>query len=345
MNVQKLRACIAHQTDPEPFSGVAYLTQGNTVCLAEGYGLAIRSESIPNTVTTRFQMASGCKIFTSLAICQLVERGMLAFDTPLRECVDVAFPHYDPDITIHHLLTHSSGIPSYFDEENDDDYEALWQTVPMYRVRRPQDFLPLFPDEPMKFPPGTQFEYNDGGFILLGLAIESVTGVDFSDYIQQSIFDRAGMEDSGYFATDQLPARTAYAYIQNPDGSWRTNFFAVPIVGAPDGGAYTTAPDLTRFWRSLWRDELLAHRMRDEMLKPHIRTGWKTPYTHYGYGVWIERSETITRAFFVEGFDPGVALRSTVYPSQDIILTLIGNTQSALWPLCGKLEKIIAEDL
>lgn len=343
MDLQAIGACIERQIEPEPFSGVVYLTEEDRVLFARGYGHAIRAESIPNRPTTRFQMASGCKAFTGVAICQLIESGQLALETRLCDCVDVEFPHYDPGITLWHLLTHSSGITSYFEEDVDDDYEALWKALPVYRVHRPRDFLPLFQDKPMKFAPGARFEYNDGGYILLGLVVESVIGGRFVDYVQENVLDRAGMVDSGYFPADQLPPHTAYAYIRNPDGSWRTNVFAVPIVGGSDGGAYTTGPDMARFWRALAGYELLGQEMTDQLLAPQIETGQDAPYTHYGYGVWIEHVEGTTHKLFVEGFDPGVALRSVVYSDRDLILTLIGNTEEALWPLFTELEAVLLD--
>ena len=341
--IQQIDDCIQSQVDPEPFSGVVSLTQGDDVLFEKAYGFAIRSESIPNRTNTRFQMASGCKIFTSVAICQLVEQGQLTFDTPLRACVDVAFPHYDANITIHHLLTHSSGITSYFEQDVNDDYEALWQDLPMYRVRGPRDFLPLFQHKEMMFPPGARFDYNDGGFILLGIVLESLTGTSFTKYIDAHIFGPAGMQDSGYFPTDQLPERTAYAYIKNPDGTWRTNFFAVPIMGAPDGGAFTSAPDMHRFWKALRNNMLLTSETTALLLRPHMTTSWKAPYTHYGYGVWIDKTEGSINKFFVEGSDPGVALRSAVYPDKDMVFTMIGNTGAALWSLYRDIEALDLE--
>jgi CubicO group peptidase (beta-lactamase class C family) len=320
---------------------VVYLTKDDEVLLERECGFAVKSESILNKVNTRFQIASGSKVFTGLAICQLVEHGELGFDSLLSDCIDVTFPGYAPEITIHHLLTHSSGITSYFEEDVDPDYEALWQDLPMYKVRGPRDFLPLFRCKPAKFSPGERFEYNDGGYILLGLVIESVTGMSFSECIQERVLERAGMKDSGYFPTDQLPERSAYAYIKKDDNTWRTNFFAVPIVGAPDGGAYTTAPDMFRFWKALMEKRLLNAETTRSLLKPQITTSWESPYTHYGYGVWIDRPEKDIRRFFVEGSDPGVAFRSTVYVEEGIILTLMGNTGRALWPLCKEIETIM----
>ncbi len=332
---------IRRQTELEPFSGVVLLTEGDEVLFGEGYGLANRSERIPNTVNTRFQMASGSKIFTAVAICQLAQRGELRFDSLLNECVDVVFPEYAPDISIRHLLTHSSGITSYYEQNVDPDYETVWQNLPTCSVREPRDFLPLFQHKPMKFSPGERFDYNDGGYILLGLVIECVTSMSFSEYVERNVFKRAGMNDSGYFATDQLPERSAHAYIRNKDGTWRTNVLAVPIVGAPDGGAYTTAPDMAAFWKALIGRRLLNAELSAWLLEPHIATSQKSPYTHYGYGVWIESQGEAVRRYFVEGLDPGVAMRSSVYVDRDLALTMIGNTSGALWPLAREIERAL----
>jgi CubicO group peptidase (beta-lactamase class C family) len=336
---QWLRNCIESHSDPEPFCGVVYLTKDGETLFEHACGLAIRSEAIPNRVDTRFQTASGCKIFTAVAICQLVEAGRLRFDTLLKDCVDESLPNYAPSITIRHLLTHTSGITSYFEEDVDPDYEALWKDLPVYRIKGPRDFLPLFQHKHMKFAPGERFDYNDGGYILLGIVVETITGVRFQTFIEQNIFGPAGMEDSGYFRTDQLPERTSYAYIDNPDGTWRTNFFAVPIVGAPDGGAYATAPDMARFWNALVRNRLLGPKITDLLLEPQVATSLKPPCTHYGCGVWIDKPGDGVRKFFVEGSDPGVALRSAVYPDEGLTLTMIGNTGRALWPLYKKVEE------
>ena len=193
----------------------------------------------------------------------------------------------------------------------------------------------------MKFSPGEQFDYYDGGYILLGLVIESISGLSFSEFVQKNVIDPAEMQDSGYFATDQLPERTAYAYIQNADGSWRTNFFAVPIIGAPDGGAYTTAPDMHRFWKALIGNILLKADLTELLLSSQITTSLEAPHSQYGFGVWIDQPDESVRKFFVEGYDPGVSFRSCVYDNEDKLLTVIGNTAEALWPLYAQLEEFL----
>jgi len=336
---------VQDQSDSEPFSGNIYINELNGDNLfKQSYGFAIRSEKIPNEKTTRFQTASGSKIFTSIAICKLIEEKLLKLDSRLLETLDYNFRNFDQGITINQLLTHSSGITSYFEEDIDPDYEKLWQKYPMYTIRSPKDFLPLFQHKKMKFSPGTRFEYNDGGFILLGMIIEKITGEAFDKFIQKSVFSPAKMKDSGYFATDQLPKGSAYAYIQNPDGQWRTNFFAVPIIGAPDGGAYTTVLDMTVFWKALLNDQLLSKEMTEALMTAQIITGWDAPYTHYGYGVWIEKLGSSIQKYFVEGYDPGVSFRSAYYPELDVIFTMIGNTSNALWPLYQEIEEILLND-
>ena len=157
--------------------------------------------------------------------------------------------------------------------------------------------------------------------------------------IQRQRSHRSSCPSCGLFATDRLPERTAYAYIQNPDGTWRTNFFAVPIVGGPDGGAYVTAPDMARFWRALVTHNLLGAETTRTMLEPHVETADDPPSTHYGYGVWIEKSAEKIRKYFVEGFDPGVAMRSAFYPDSNVVFTMLGNTSRGLWPLYAEIEQ------
>lgn len=339
---QPLDEIVKRMRSPEPFSGVVSLRQAGALLFEAAYGDAIRAESIPNRVDTRFQVASGCKIFTSVAINQLFEQGRLSPDTLLRDCAGVPLPYFAPDVTVHQLLTHTSGVPDYFDEAVMDDFEELWRQLPMYMVRRPADFLPLFRDKPMQAPPGSTFAYNNGGYVLLGLIVEHVTGMPFPEYIDEHIFRPSGMRASGYFATDQLPRGTAQSYIENADGSWRSNIFAVPIVGGPDGGAYTTAADMAQFWQALLAHTLLGAETTASLLAQQVETGSPPPYDHYGRGVWIEAGAQGIRKYFVEGSDPGVAFRSAVYPAQELILTLLANTGRTLWPLFREIEALVA---
>lgn len=189
------------------FSGAILVRKNGEVIHESAYGYANRSDQLINTVHTRFGIASGCKLFTAISIGILVDEGKITFDTRLSDCLDIPFSNFSDEITIHHLLSHTSGIPDYFDESVMDDFEELWKTRPMYSMRELKDFLPMFQHRDMMFQPGSQFHYNNAGFIVLGLVIEQLAGMSFTDFVEQKVFARAGMKDSGYFSLDQLPAK------------------------------------------------------------------------------------------------------------------------------------------
>src|SRR5690606_6940005 len=208
---------IMDKMDDIDFSGVAYLQKGETWTAARGF--ANRADERPNAIDTRFGIASGSKLFTAVAICQLVEEGKLNFGDRLSDLLPKTFPDFN--VTIHQLLTHTSGIPDYFDEQVMDDFEDLWKQQPMYLMQTASDFIPLFKDQPLMFQPSERFHYNNAGFIVLGLIVEQLTGSDFTDVVQERNFGPANMLNSGYFRLDRLPGQTAFGYIEE-EGEWRT---------------------------------------------------------------------------------------------------------------------------
>ncbi len=298
------------------FSGVAMLKTDEEWAIAKG--MADRANARPNAVDTRFGIASGCKIFTAVAIAQLVEEGELSLDDLLSDLLPEEFSNFP--VTIHQLLTHTSGIPDYFDESVIDNFEELWQDHPMYRMKSTKDFLPLFKDKPMKFEPGEKFEYNNAGFIALGMVIEKLTAKSFTDVIEERVFQPAGMNRSGYFRLDRLPAETATGYIDE-GSTWRTNQYAIPIKGGADGGAYTTAADMTVFWEQLMNYSLLSEEGTRNLLKAHV----SDEESHYGYGVWIKKDEGEIFKYHVMGYDPGVSFHSGFYPVNGSTVTVLSN--------------------
>ncbi len=330
LDIEKIKLEIAALPETNPFSGVVWLQENGQTVLEQAQGWANRSDAIPNTCNTRFGIASGAKTFTAVAICQLIEKGKLTLETRLTDCLDIPFPTFDPTVNIHHLLSHSSGTPDYFDEEIMDDYGALWNEHPMYKMCSPRDFLPLFQDQPMKFAPGTRWSYNNAGYILLGLIVEQITGQSFTSYIEENIFKPCGMQDSGYFPMDQLPERTALGYLKTAEGGWRTNIYSVPIIGGPDGGVFITAPDLEKFWEAFFGGRLVSESMVKQMITPHYDTG-DDDNTGYGYGFWIARKNETVVACYMLGEDPGTAFISSAYPDKGIRFAILGNTGSPTW--------------
>ena len=341
MKVKKveLETILANKISEIGFSGVVHVEDRSGVIHASAHGFSNRGEAISNTADTRFGIASGCKLFTAIGICQLVENGALTFESKLSSLLDHSFPHYDKEVTVHQLLTHSSGVPDYFDEDVMDDFEELWVENPMYHMRQIENFLPLFQDQQMKFNPGEKFHYNNSGYILLGLIIEKVAGVPFTDYVEEYIFGPSQMTDSGYFSLDKLPGRTALGYIDEEDGSWRTNSYSVPIKGGADGGAYITASDMAKLWKALLEGKLVSKEMLAKMLTPWIQTDDETDW--YGYGIWIEKEADKIVKYHVMGYDPGVSFASGYYPDSELVVVIPSNKESGPHKLMYLLEEHI----
>lgn len=336
-----IEEAIAQALDAKPFSGVVAVHHGGEEVLSRAYGFANRADAILNAHNTRFAQASGSKTLTAAVVCHLVDEGHISFNSRLVDHLEVWPANFDRGVTVHHLLTHTSGVPDYFDEEVDDDFEALWASLPTYQVRTPSDVFPLFAGKPMKFEPGERFSYCNSGFVLLGLLVEQHTGKPFADYVEAEVLAPAGMDDSGYFALDRLPPRTASNYLteEAPDNP-RTNIFSVPAVGQPDGGAFVTARDMVRFWSALRNHHLLTPPTTDRMLKAHVATG--RGEDHYGYGVWIESGASGRVIHRAEGLDPGVSFVSDMWMADDLSITVISNTDGSAWPIYRAITEAVS---
>lgn len=319
------------------FSGVISVKAGDDLIHSSAHGYSNRADEIMNTTETRFGIASGCKLFTAIAICQLIQKGKLSFDSKLKDCVRIVFPNFNQNVTIHHLLTHTSGIPDYFDEEVMDDFEEIWKNNPMYHVKGLKDFLPMFQDEGMMFQPGERFHYNNAGYILLGLIVEELTGLEFTEYIDKNIFLPCEMKNSGYFSMDQLPKNTALGYIDEENGAWRTNVYSLPIKGSADGGAYITTSDMFRFWDGLFSNQLLNQEYTNLLLETHIATEDEGEY--YGYGIWISKKNDAIFKYHLMGYDPGVSFNSAVYPAKRLRTVITSNKGMGPYHITRAIEK------
>ncbi|CAH1197736.1 Putative penicillin-binding protein PbpX [Paenibacillus plantiphilus] len=331
-----LSPSIINTAESNNFSGTVLVKRENETIAEMSFGYANRSDQLKNNTQTRFGIASGCKIFTSIAICQLVEQGKLSFDTKLSQCLEVHFPNFDNEVTIHHLLTHTSGIPDYFDEEVMDDFEQLWIDNPMYRIRNLKEFLPLFKDQAMKFRTGERFHYNNAGYILLGLIVEQTSQQRFDEYVQEHIFDWAGMNGSGYFEFDAYPQNTALGYIEQNNGNWKTNIYSLPVKGGSDGGAFVTVNDMDKLWEALMNNHLLSKFYTEQLLTSHVHI---ENVDYYGYGVWIKQNAggNVVK-YHVLGYDPGVNFHSGFYPDKRMKVVVCSNKSSGAFDLLHAIE-------
>lgn len=340
MNIENKRNKLMEAQKKYHFSGAFYAKKQDEVITGSS-GYRNRAEKLKNQTDTRFGIASGCKLFTAVAVAKLVEMGKITFETKLHDCVMEEFPYFDKNITIHHLLTHTSGVPDYFDEEEMDDYEQLWVSLPMYKVRSPKDFLPLFQHKKMQKHPGDSFQYNNSGYILLGLIVEQVTDCSFSSFVEEHIFKTADMSDSGYFEMDDLPERTALGYVEEPNGKWRANIYSLPAKGGPDGGAYVTVADMAKFWKALKSFQLLSEEMTKQVCQPHECVDAEENI-FYGYAGYMELDDNKNIIKHIQmGYDPGVNFRSVHYPYEEKTIIVCSNESEGAYKLLKEMERIL----
>ncbi len=323
--------------EAKSFSGVVSVRWQETILYEKAFGYADRSNKLENDLNTRFGIASGTKFLTALAIGQLIDAKKLSLSTKLKDCLAHPFPNYSPEITIGQLLNHTSGIPDYYDEEKITNFDNFALHVPSYALKTLQDYLPTFPDEPMKFMPGTQFSYCNGGYIVLGLVIEEITGMNYQDYVEQEILQPTGMKQSGFFWLNKLPEKTALGYLDDATG-WRTNIYNLPIVGGADGGVFTTVQDLTVLWKAFFDFQILSKELVEIYTQPSVKTPSEGENTYYGYGLWLHENETQNREAYILGGDAGVSFRSRVNRAKNLQSTIISNTTNGVWQILKEID-------
>jgi CubicO group peptidase (beta-lactamase class C family) len=319
--------------DANGFSGVVRVDRGDEVELAIAYGLAHRGYEIPNTVDTRFAIASGTKGLTALAVASLIEDGSLDLSTTARSVLGQDLPLIDDEVTIEHLLSHRSGIGDYLDEDADHDIAAYLMPVPVHELATTEQYLPVLAGRGTKFPPNERFAYCNGGYVVLALIAERTSGLPFHELVRQRVCEPARMDDSAFLRSDELPARAAVGYV-TIDGVTRTNVFHLPVRGSGDGGIYSTVADISSFWNALFAGQIVSADWVAELVQ--ARSDVPRMSKRYGLGFWLDESSDIV---MLEGSDAGVSFRSVHDPGRKITHTVISNTSDGAWPITQLLAE------
>lgn len=326
------------------FRGNIYIVQNNQVIYERENGSADLPNQIPNTLETKFATASAGKAFVAVGILQLIQRGKISFDDTLGELLDMELHKIDKDVTVKQLLTHTSGVPDYFDETIMTEYEDLWTDFPNYKIRHNRDLLPLFIHKPMIYPKGEKFQYNNSGYVLLAHIIEAVTGMEFDQYLKANVFDVCGMESTGYYELDRLPAKCANHYIRCADKKsvfYRTNIYSTDAKGTGAGGAFVTVKDITRFWNGLLEGKLLSKELVSDMLHKQSGDGSDPEEGYYGYGMWIIDNPRGEDFAYFQGMDPGVSFLSEYNPNNGMVSVLVSNYGDNVWQEMRKIRKAL----
>lgn len=320
----------------EKFSGVISIKENNKIIYEKAFGLAERANERANNIETKFGIASGTKFFTALAIGKLIEEGKLNLDSKALEYVDFDFPTYNKDITIRDLLTHTSGMPDYYDEDEIEDPDNFQVNKPWYSMFDPKDYYEVFPQKEMRHEPGKEFIYNNSGFVMLAGIVAKVSGMRYVDYVSK-ILTSINMNNSGFYLLNQLPANTAEGYVELEEG-YRTNVYNLPIIGAGDGGLFTTISDMYVFWNELYKGNIISKELLEVFIKPYAKEDEDDEdTTWYGHGVWMNAKDGVRQHLYIEGCDAGVSFRSGILHEENITYTVISNTTEGAWEIVGEI--------
>ncbi|MEM1217088.1 MAG: serine hydrolase, partial [Bacteroidota bacterium] len=271
----QLRTYLDELTD---FSGTILVAQNDAVLLERAYGLAHREHQVPNQPDTRYNIASISKLITSIATLQLHERGLL----DVEKTVGTYLPDYPNErvrdsVTLAHLLTHQSGLPPF--------YRADFLESDKRRYHKVEDFWDLFVFDSLRFSPGSQYEYAGGGFVVLGLIIEAVTGQEYYDYVEKAVFAKAGMTNALAVPIDSVIANRASGYTSEwGEKDYYTRNDLYLAKASPAGGHYASARDLFQLTKALHDGTLLQPATRELLFTPRVR-GYNT---RLGYGIDVD---------------------------------------------------------
>jgi CubicO group peptidase (beta-lactamase class C family) len=311
--LQKADEYLQKELQLNRFMGSVMVARSNQIVFIKGYGLANLEHNIPNGPDTKFRLGSITKQFTAVCILKLQEEGKLSVDDPISKFITDCPTNWS-GIKIRHLLTHTSGIPSF------TGFPDYVETMMLRSL--PEKTIGRFRDKPLEFKPGERFVYSNSGYILLGYLVEKASGKAYEDYLQKAIFKPLGMKDSGYDHFEQVLPHRATGYSRDAD-HWVNSAYIDMTVPYGAGALYSTVEDFYR-WYQCWRDRKILS-----------EASWKMMTTpekgNYGFGIGITEhfKKTDQKAYEHGGGINGFATSMKWFPEADLFIAAFANSDSA----------------
>jgi CubicO group peptidase (beta-lactamase class C family) len=328
--IDEIRTLMAGLHKKDWLSGTVLIAKGAEVLLTDFAGEANKGDHAPINIDTKFNLGSMNKMFTAAAVARLVEAGKLSFDDPISKYIDESWlPKAVTDkITVRHLLTHTSGLGSYFNETYMKSSRALF--------RKLDDYKPLIKDDKPAFTPGARFQYSNTGLFLLGVVIEKVTGEDYFDHIRKAIYAPAGMTNSDSYEMDYPVENLAIGYSADWKSPyrWQNNLYKHVIKGGPAGGGFSTVKDLHRFALALLGGKLVSNKTRDLMWTDFIGA-------NYGYGFSVGQGPGGKVVGHSGGFS-GINSQLDIYVDSGYVVAVMSNIDNGASPLASRIGNILS---
>ena len=336
--VRELESHLEKVVAEDGFSGAVLIGKGSVPILKRVYGLQNKSSNVPNHIETKFNIGSLNKMFTAVAVAQLAEQGKLSFNDTIGKLLpDYPNKAVAEKVTVHQLLTHTSGM---------GDYLNATYTANLKKMKTLVDLLPLFVHDPVKFEPGAKWQYSNAGYAVLGLMIERVSGQSYFDYVKEHIFKPARMLNTDSYEIDQRVAGLAIGYTRmndsgraDPSLPRRENTTMRPAKGSSAGGGYSTVEDLFNFSVALLGHKLLSQKHTENLTTGKVEVGG--PVGKYAYGF----SDKVFNGRHIIGHNgggPGIGANLDMFPELGYVTVVLTNYDPpAMMPVIMKIRGLI----
>ena len=313
------------------FSGTVLVAKNGKTVYAGAFGQANKDFGVANTIDTKFNLGSMNKMFTAVTIAQLAEQGKLSYEDPLSKFLpDYPSAASARKVRLEHLLTHTSGLGSYFNEEFDRSSRARYRTV--------DDMMQLAKGDSLRFEPGTRWSYSNTGMLVLGKVIEVATREDYFAHLRQHLYAPAGMTSTDAYELDRVNPNLAVGYQREfaDDGSkrFRNNLYMHVIRGGPAGGGYSTAGDLVRFADALTSGKLVRPATFELLTTP--KPALASP--NYGYGFSVNAESGIVGH---SGGFSGISSNLDIFKGTGYVAVVLSNYGGASQPVVEKIRTLV----
>jgi len=315
------------------FSGSVLLAKDGKVLYKGAFGMANKDFNAPNKVDTKFNLGSMNKMFTGVAIAQLVEKGKISYDDPLSKFIP-DFPNAEAakKIQIKHLLTHTAGLGGYFSQR-------FWNQS-RDQIRTVDDMMKLAREDEkdLAFEPGSRWRYSNTGMMVLGKVIEIASGQSYFDYVRENIYKPAGMTNTDCYELDKINTNLAVGYdkqFTDNGTAWSNNVFAHVMRGGPQGGGYSTVEDLLKFDQALRSGKLVT--ADTFKLLTSSKPALNSP--EYGYGFFYDQARQVTGH---SGGFPGISSNLDMFLGSGWTAVVMSNYSRGSGPVSTKMSELVA---